>query len=673
MNPLKQLHQHHAFKWLNVIVITVLMIFLYVFMEWVFLITKPSFMSSIGLIEQLSIFFSVASLLITLYLILIDGMWLLSKLKINFLRNALIGLSLLIPGFIVAFLILLLIDNFTYTVFRFGIVTASGVFRALYALLFLVLTAISVNEVRKFIQPVDRLMHKIKQPLRNGFLFVLLVVFVAAGLLPVLTHTSAANTPAAVISASSRPHIFFITADGVNAENMSVYGYERETTPFINEMAQSSLVAMNAFTNSANTSGSIVSMFTSKSPIETRVLYPPDILKGEDVYQHLPAILTLNGYYTAQYSFEYYVDAYKLNFQNGFKEANGRTNESNTLSTINRVLPTNIGYFVYELSNRLLDRLRHIFFIKKMSNPFLKVLSPNEYQDEDKFDALIKVIEKTNQPIFAHLHWMGTHGPRYYPPQQVFSAGKDAERGVQSEYDVDFYDDSILAFDQAMAVFYNELENRGMLENSILIIGSDHGQGFKTYKRLPLIVRFPNGEYQSKLYPNVQNMDIAPTILDYLDLAQPQWMTGRSLLEELPQDRPIFSVGVGNVEVENGAVVPQTIQPPFYQFGFGGVIRCDHFYRINFADYSWEEEQIAEYAGDCAVEDNIPAAALELLIEFFAQHGYDTATMESASPGLEFTPADEARLLTPAARVRPVTAGCSMISTTGSIKPCFCP
>lgn len=631
MKFLKNINQFFPFKWISITVVTILVLFVYVFMEWIFLVTKPSFMSPIGFFEQLSIFFITTSLFITIYLFLVAIFALLSQIKINLLRNLIISLSFFIPGFIAAFLILLLIDNFTYTLFRIGIVTSSGLFRAFYGILFLVLIFGSVKQIYKYTNQIEVLFQKITKRSRIILLSIVLLVFVFVGTIPVITQYFNSTGLDVVTQSSKRPHIFLITADGVNAENMSLYGYERETTPFLNEMANSSLVAQNAFSNSANTTGSIISIFTSKSPIETHVLYPPDILKSEDVYQHLPGILKLNGYYTAQFSFDHYVDAYNLNLQNGFDEANGRSNQSNILNKINKFLPTNIGYFVYELSNRILDRIRHIFFIKKMTNPFLEVKSPKGYNDEDKFDSLMVLMETVKKPVFAHIHWMGTHGARFYPKNQVFSAGKDADRGVQAEYDLDFYDDSILEFDQAMSVFYHELESRGLLENSIIIVGSDHGQRFKTYKRLPLIFWFPNGEFQSKLYNNAQNMDIAPTILDYLDMDQPQWMKGNSLLKNIPQNRPIFSTGVGNVEVENGAVVPQTIKPPFYQFGFLGVVICDNWYRLNLDDFTWEEQKISEYVGMCETKEPTQVEVLEMMKDFLDQNGYDISSIESGT------------------------------------------
>jgi len=266
-------------------------------------------------------------------------------------------------------------------------------------------------------------------------------------------------------------------------------------------MANESLVAQNAFTNSANTSGSIISIFTGKYPIDTQVLYPPDILKSEDAYQHLPAILKLNGYTTNQLSYGHYVDAYQLNVLNGFDEANGRSYQSSILGKINQYLPDNLSFFLYEISNRIFDRIRHIFFIKQMSNPFKEVSSPDNYQDIDKLDSVINLIENSNKPIFSHIHWMGTHGARFYPSEQVYSADKEPE--YQNDWEENFYDDSILDFDRAMEIFYLELENRGLLDKSIIIITSDHGQRFTTDKRLPFIIRFPNSDFQKKIESNV--------------------------------------------------------------------------------------------------------------------------------------------------------------------------
>ena len=94
------------------------------------------------------------------------------------------------------------------------------------------------------------------------------------------------------------PNIILLSSDGLNAGNMSVYGYERETTPFLEEFARDAMVYENAFSNSAHTGSSIASLLTGKLPTEIRLIFPPEILRGRDAYQHLPLLLRNYGYHS---------------------------------------------------------------------------------------------------------------------------------------------------------------------------------------------------------------------------------------------------------------------------------------------------------------------------------------------------------------------------------------
>jgi len=584
-------------------------------------------MSTIRITEKIKILLISVSLLSTFYFLSIGIFWLLSKVKPVPLKNVFLFLNLLFSSFIATSLLLLLFDNFTYTIFNFGIVSSYGLLRVGYTVFFLILFFISVRGVRNITFRMEVFFQRISNRSKTIFITILALFFVFVGVISTVTNLTGKNNANIASSSTNSPNIFIITADGVNAENMSVYGYERETTPFLKDMAKSSFVAQNDFTNSAHTSGSIISIYTSKLPVQTRVLYPPDILKSKDSYQHLAAILKGNGYYTAQFSFDHYVDAYKLNVQNGFDEANGRSNQNDLTNKINRFLPTNISYFIYELTNRLVDRIGHVFFIKKMTNPYLEIGTPVNYNDTEKFDALLELLKNTDKPIFAHIHWMGTHGPKYFPSQQVFSAGKDSQS--QENKDIDFYDDSILAFDKAMSVFYQELESRNLLNNSIIIVGSDHGQSFVTNKRIPLIIRFPNGDFQKNEIKNVQNLDIAPTILDYIEIKKPEWMGGISLIDDIPENRPIFSMGMGNVVIEDGSINQQTMKPPFYQFGYVAVIKCDTLFRLNLTSFSWEEERITGYISNCDYKFT-KNEAKELIITLFEKNNYDTTLIKNS-------------------------------------------
>ncbi|MEJ2600805.1 MAG: hypothetical protein P8Z00_20910, partial [Anaerolineales bacterium] len=117
---------------------TVLAVYFYVFMEWLFFVTKPSFMDVMGLEKKFEVLM-VSGLLLSIFcfsfLVILLGLsyapWLSTNWKF-FLYAA--GL---LPTIFLATTSLLLVDNFTYTVFKFGIATTHSIFRGLYALLFL--------------------------------------------------------------------------------------------------------------------------------------------------------------------------------------------------------------------------------------------------------------------------------------------------------------------------------------------------------------------------------------------------------------------------------------------------------------------------------------------------------------------------------------------------------
>ena len=252
-----------------------------------------------------------------------------------------------------AALLLLLVDNFTYTLFSSGIATTRGAWRGLYTFLFVALLGWSDWDV---LGAAAWLHRRFATGLQRPKLWIGLGAWLALWIaLPLaLTEGQATVLDAAQATPSSRPHILWITVDGLSASHLSLYGYVRDTSPTLRALADSSLVAENAFPNADKTAGSLVSLFTGKSPLETRVMYKPDILVGEESYQHLPGILRAQGYYAIQYGFPYFVDAYKLNMLDSFDEANGRALSNSPLSAaLQQYLPGELGYFAYETGDRL--------------------------------------------------------------------------------------------------------------------------------------------------------------------------------------------------------------------------------------------------------------------------------------------------------------------------------
>ena len=600
---------------------TSLFIFIFIFLEWLFQVTKPSFMNYYGFSEKLIILLSSFSILSFLLIIVFFLLYrLFSLLSKKSLTKQIIRAMTIFPAVILSITILLLIDNFSYTIFKFGIVSATGIIRAVYGLFFLTLIAIIFSGVVRITDSISRLK-------RKKVLAILVFSFISISSLVIFfNNNNPLNTLGKEVldnktGSGSLPNIIYITADGLSAKNMSLYGYERDTTPRLLELSESSLVAANAFTNSGASSGSMISVYTSKYPSETRVLYPPDILQGKDSYESLLAILRTHGYYSVQMATPYFIDAYDQNLIFGFNIINGRSNGENKISLL---IPQETYYFIDLIKNRMIDRLYHIFYFKNMMNVFENVSSEAQaFSDQEKIIELMNLINDNSEPLFIHAHLVGTHGPYFNPSEQIFSKGQEKEK-----WDLDFYDDSIHEFDSFVGLVIDELTAKNKLDNTMIIIGSDHGMRWSLIERIPLLIRFPGGDYAGLINGNVQNLDIAPTILDYLNIEIPAWMEGISLLtkkEDLTND-PVFSFWVQ--QVSQNQIDYKKVVPPFYQFGDIYLIYCQNWFRLNLQSYQVTSGVIMDYKNPCAEEDLLSnEKAFAYMKDHLQEKGFDTTSL----------------------------------------------
>jgi hypothetical protein len=586
----------------RILILTIMSAFAYIAFEWLFFITKPSFLDLIEPAKKVEIFFQTGFLLAFPSILIILPLVGLDSLLYRFNKNGLpLYLSTYVPTVIFVCLSLLLFDNFTYTLFSFGIVSTDGLILILYAGLIifwfaylhrLVLEKVGLRGSKRLSQiSITRHSYALYGLLLISSAFVLVRIDLSAGTgILELRQDHKINI---------KPNIILLGSDGLNANNLSVYGYLRPTTPTMEKLASVSLVGENAFTNAAYSAGSVVSMLTSKLPTQTRVLHTPDILQGKDSYLHLPGILKREGYYTAELGVIHYVDAYNLNLRNGFDMVNNRSlgDRFSLLDSTGSGLDDAL-YFAHLLSDRISERLLHIFYIKKMEHPLSHVTNTGDfYMDEERLEKLIEIITDSTSPFFVHVHMMGTHGPEFYPTVYEFSLGKTQDENWMTE----FYDDAILSFDNYLHIILETLERTGKIDNTILIIYTDHGMRYQVNDRIPLIIHFPDDEYAGRIQANVQNLDIAPTLLDYLELPIPDWMEGTSLISgEIPTKRLIFSTGLKDSASERGPLTS-----PFYQFGYFNIIHCNKWYRYEVESVGWTSGEIAGHTAPCSLEESV--------------------------------------------------------------------
>ena len=133
--PTTKRTDHSLWAWGNLFTITLFSAYFYAFMEWLFFVTKPSSLSILTPLEIGTVLIvtggAIALPLVGVFVILFLSAWL---ARDTTWHKRLLAFGNLVPAMMLAVTALIMFDNFTYTVFNFGIVSSAGVWRALYTL-----------------------------------------------------------------------------------------------------------------------------------------------------------------------------------------------------------------------------------------------------------------------------------------------------------------------------------------------------------------------------------------------------------------------------------------------------------------------------------------------------------------------------------------------------------
>lgn len=493
-------------------------------------------------------------------------------------------------GSVIAFVILfslglMVLENFSYTVFSWGLKTGTSVIGKIGMFAGCVFFAYQclplVSWFAKKLSPA---------------ILVSLTLLICLSLLIYSIFTPDKVYSDQMASKGSpglaHPHVIFLTSDGLNASEMSVYGQAADTTPFLKSVASDFMVFNNAFPNSANTTGGITTMLTGRSPLTTQVVYPPDILKEGDELKHLPAFFSSKHYIKSQWAVPHYGSADSQNMFGAFDYVHGESQAGFNYMAEQFSLTSLQSWFATRLIKDQFGLLSDILFIHEMENPYMQVSEDSEkkknrLRDEDRVSGLLQDIDTAvglRKQLFNHTHFMNTHGSKFPVKERVFSKGVEQDKKWMRE----FYHDAILEFDGHVESIFNHLKSAGILDEVILVVSTDHGRRWSQSDRIPLLIRFPLGANAGLYSQYVQLTDVAPTILDYVGGSWPTWMSGVSLLnpQEIPANRIIFSVGRTKAigKNEDGKVVRDNVGEAFKTANKFGAVFCGAYTGFTFPD-----------------------------------------------------------------------------------------
>jgi arylsulfatase A-like enzyme len=620
----------------SLLVLTVLSCYFYYLMEWLFFLSRPSMLSYLTVPENLALLFNAPLTMIFIALPAVSIMSLLPAvlpIKKGVIKVIIDKFPYVTPAVILTCTAFLMLENFSYTMF--GIASHSASTLASQGYYWIIITLFLIYAIGKLANGNSN-GGIITRHIRSLFTLMAVLLGISSVSLAVSYHQPLSTEYEVHLPPikDDLPNIIFFAADGVNSTNMSIYGYERVTTPFMDSIAHESLVYMNHWTNSAKTTGAVGSLLSGKYPTRTKVIFRPDTFSGKDMFQHFPRVLRGLGYYNIDISLRHYIDPEDLKMRNAFDYANNRILDNRDSVVKNFFLsrwPTSVQFFE-DNWQRLYQRLAHLSGYTSMVNPHKLVNQgekvPDHRSDIDRMDQLKYQILHAPKPFFANVHLLGPHGKKFDYEKPVFTKTKEQP----NRWMVDHYDNAIYQWDAYSREIYQLLDELGELDNTLLIFSSDHGKRHKVNETLPLIIRFPNQEHTGSVKQASQRMDIAPTVLSFLGVTPPEWMDGHSLLSRSKEVYPIFIVNSSKQQLINAGEwkVSANLVPPFYSLGTMSMAYCGMLYSMDINNINHillSQERVHAKTATCPATDLEPELAYDMIFTHLKDMGYDVGQL----------------------------------------------
>lgn len=361
----------------------------------------------------------------------------------------------------------------------------------------------------------------------------------------------------------TRRNLLMIGSDTLRADRLGQAGYRRKLTPNLDNLADNGASLLHCYVPCARTAPSLLSMLTGTWPQTHGVR--DNFVCDEQTHLHLPTLpglLRQSGYNTAALSDWAGSDLGK--FDLGFDELDLPGDQWN-LRFLMRQGPKDIRLFLSLFLQNRIGRylLEEIYYLGGI--PLTRQLGHRARQmlgrlGKDKQPFFLNVFMASTHPPFAseHPYYTTFSDPSYCGPSKFAMAkltdpfeiirrqGEPREE-FDLEQIVDLYDGCVKSFDDEVGRILNYLHASNLAKNTLIMVYSDHGMEFFEHQswgqgnsaigdfsaQIPVIFSGPGIVAASRLDCVTRSVDIAPTLLELLDVPVPSEMEGVSLVPAL--------------------------------------------------------------------------------------------------------------------------------------------
>jgi arylsulfatase A-like enzyme len=395
---------------------------------------------------------------------------------------------------------------------------------------------------------------------------------------------------ASVRRASALPNVIILVFDAMTARNLSLYGYKRKTTPNFEKFAQRAFVYHNHHSGGNYTSPGTASLLTGSYPWTHRAFPIGGLIERDKVDHNI----------FAAFGGDYHRLAYSQNllpnyFFGQFERSLDSVLPPSAFSLISQVTGEKFvndldgGYRAYDnfmfqdgvppaslvfgLADRILLRSREA---RNPAQDYPRGLPRAGdhalfFRLQEVFDGLMTTFDELQGPFLAYLHLWAPHAP--YKPTREFDdrfldnfrpeRKPDHRLGDHTPNSKlngrrQNYDEFIANVDAEFGRLMDDLEASGILDQSYVVVTSDHGESFErgvdghvtellyeTLTHIPLIISPPGRQARQDIFTPSHHVDVLPTLLHLAGRDLPDWAEG-TLLPGLggtyDPDRATFTV-----------------------------------------------------------------------------------------------------------------------------------
>ena len=380
------------------------------------------------------------------------------------------------------------------------------------------------------------------------------------------------------VQGSAAPNVVVLVFDALSATNMSVYGYPRETTPNLSRIARNATVFHRHYAGGNFTSPGTATLLTGSLPWTHRAFHLYGTVARQFEENNIFKVFSDGGYQTLAfthnelsavllYQFREYLDSIK--FAEQFF-SNTHFEKDHTAAFLSeRVIEQGHRGVGWQLPSSLflsvmyqLWRTRWKTDMQRQNRQdFPRGLpapspAPFFYRLEDEIDWVLEQVAASSEPYLGYFHFLPPHEPYnprrefvgifdndgYVPvpkPPHHFSNGYSDKVLWRNRKE---YDEYIAYVDSQWGRLFDSMQQRGLLDNTILVITSDHGEMFERgilehitptlfepITHIPLIVWMPGQQERVDIKSLTNNMDLMPSLLSATGLPIPPDTEGEVL------------------------------------------------------------------------------------------------------------------------------------------------